>query len=315
VIQARARAKLNLALQILGRTDDGFHSLRSVMIALELADDLSLEFRGRHTKLAGDRVSYGVTEIGLVVVGGGEDVPRDESNLVMKAARAWLGEVGAGPERLAFHLRKRIPPGGGLGGGSADAAAVMALLSRVPGLALPKDRAFAAAARVGSDVPFALFGGAAMAEGRGERLRPLVIAKPLWAVLVRPPLSVSTPWCYRRWDEMFLGSDGRVRRDGLRTDPDAALRDLEEGLASGDVARVANAMFNDLMPPVLDAHPHLADIPRILNGAGCLGALMTGSGSCFFGLAQSRAQARKAAAEARRRDLGLVWITRTASGG
>lgn len=314
-----ARAKLNLSLQILGVTDNGFHDLRSVMIGLDLSDTLTLQVpqdrgTGRVHSFTSPVPGTPGTRVDLRVIGGSPQVPRDFDNLVMRAANAWLDAFEDGdlalPEALEFTLRKRIPTEGGLGGGSADAAAAIRLLRKV--LPLPQGRSFEIAAQLGSDVPFALLGGAALAEGRGERLTPIPVAKPFWVVLVRPPLSVSTPWCYRRWDEMFLDAQKLVHRDPpLVPDPGPRLEALRDGLKGGNLPQVCDALFNDLMPPVLDAHPHLASLPDVLRSAGCRGALMTGSGSCFFGLAQSRAAARKAAEEVRRRDLGQVWVTRT----
>lgn len=293
-----ARAKLNLTLQILGRMPDGYHDLRSVMVCLELADQLSVVCED------------GPPEVLLRLSGAPPDVPTDDSNLVVRAARAFLGDR---PLRAVFRLAKRIPAGGGLGGGSTDAAAALRLLNLLPGLGMSSDALERLAAGLGSDVPFALRGGTALAEGRGERLTLLPSGPPLWIALVRPPLAISTPWCYRAWDEAFLDADGRVRRAALGpVDPDAALAEVTAGLAEGNPRRVAAGMFNDLQAPVLREYPHLREVPAVLRGEGCVGALMTGSGSCFFGLAESRADARQAVAAVRRRNLGRGWVTRTA---
>lgn len=287
-----APAKINLTLEILGLAPTGFHDLRSVMIDLDLADELAVE------------VTPDAMGIALRVAPSDPLVPSDGRNLVVRAARAFL-EARGSAMGLSFALRKRIPTEGGLGGGSADAAAALRALEAIRGLGIGDERLLAVAASIGSDVPFALRGGAAMAEGRGERLTPLAHPRPLWVVLVRPPVSVSTPWCYRRWDEMFLGRP-RERRDHAP---------LTDALARGDAIGVARNMFNDLMAPVLDAHPQLAAIPRELVDGGCAGAQMTGSGSCFYGIAPSRQAARQAAARVRRRNLGRVWVTRTAGEG
>lgn len=292
-MQGKAPAKINLALEITGTTPEGYHSLRSVMITLDLADELRVTGRGQE----GAR-----PEIRLEVEGGEDDVPTDERNLVVRAVALLADETpGNWPAALDIRLVKRVPSQAGLGGGSADAAAILRLLGAKRGV--HPERLCELAARLGSDVPFMMTGGAALAEGRGERLRSLRAPRSWWVVLVQPPERIATAWCYRRWDELTArarpgGAEGKV--DGLAV-----------ALQQGDLAGVAGNLYNDLQRPVFDLHPHLHQIPVVLREGGCAGALMTGSGSCFFGLASTRAEARGSAAAIRRRGLGQTWITRT----
>lgn len=292
-LRDQAPAKLNLALHITGVTPDGYHSLRSVMIGLELADTITIEGSGPLVP---------APEIRLKVRGGEDDVPTDERNLVVRAIRAFVAEApGDWPAVLDVRLDKRIPSQAGMGGGSADAGAVLRMLAqRRP---LEQARLLDVAAHLGSDVPFMVAGGAALAQGRGEILQPLRAPRSCWVVLVQPPERISTAWAYQQFDERVarMGAEG----DGGRVDA------LSAALQAGDLAGVAENLYNDLQAVVFDLHPHLKAIPRVLVEAGCMGAIMTGSGSVFFGLAPSRACARRAAEAARSHGLGRAWVTRT----
>jgi 4-diphosphocytidyl-2-C-methyl-D-erythritol kinase len=290
----RAPAKLNLALELLGIDARGYHDLRSVMISLELADTVELESGGE---------AVATPAIRLSMRGGEPDIPLDERNLVVRAARAFIEEAGGlWPGELRLRLVKRVPSQAGLGGGSSDAAAVLRLLARLR--PLPRPRLLAVAERLGSDVPFMVDGGGALAEGRGERLISLRVPTAWWAVLVQPAERISTAWCYQRYDELVGWSAG-----SRKASPGEAVDGLARALQAGDLAGVAAHLYNDLERPVFDRYPHLADLSRRLVEAGCAGALMTGSGSCFFGLAPTRAAARDVARAAR--GSGRVWITRT----
>lgn len=292
-LHGQAAAKLNLALEITGTTPDGYHTLRSVMIGLALSDLLTIEGRGP----LGPHPA-----IHLCVRGGGDDVPDDERNLVARAIRAFIEEAPDGwPAELSVRLDKRIPSQAGMGGGSADAGAVLRLLAQVR--PLEQTRLLEVAARLGSDVPFMVNGGAALAEGRGDRLHALTAPRSWWVVLVQPTERISTPWAYQQFDL-------RASRTGPPP-PSDRVDALAAALEAGDLAGVASNLYNDLQAAVCELYPHLEDIPRVLVAAGCEGALMTGSGSVFFGLAASRASARIAARAARERRLGRVWVTRT----
>ncbi len=294
-----AHAKLNLALQVLGLDACGYHAIRSVMISLELADSLSLEAEGSITR---------TPSVDLEVRGGGHDVPDDDRNLAVRALRLFYEEHG-GPSTVRMRLRKRIPSQAGLGGGSADAAAVLRALGIPRGLSY--DELGELGARLGSDIPFAIKGGAALVSGRGEHVQPFPVRGSWWVVLVQPVERISTAWCYRRWDELNPDMSRSTLATAPNTRPGCRLQDLQEGLEAGCLEDVVANLYNDLEHPVFDLHPHLQEIPRVLREGGCAGALMTGSGSCFFGLAHSRAIARTAAALTRARNLGWVHITRT----
>lgn len=261
LLVARAHAKVNLDLRVLGTRADGYHELRTVFQTIELHDRLTFRLRPG----------------ALVLRCRTAGVPLDDSNLVWRAADAlWraLGRDG-GPRDVAITIEKRIPVQAGLGGGSADAAATLAALGRlwggVPGTLLRE-----VASGLGADVAFFLAGGTALGLGRGEEIYPLVDLPPHWVVVVRPPFGVSTAEAYGWYDE--------DRTAGLREN-----RELQM-LPVPWPSRAAQ-MVNDLEPPVVRRHPEIAALKGAMKEAGALAAAMSGSGSAVFGLFRSRAAA------------------------
>jgi len=178
-------AKVNLSLRVHGRRTDGFHEISTVLQTIDLCDRLSIR-----------RVSSG-RPLALQVPGGG--APTDDSNLVLSAARAFFDRLSRPPGGIRFRLRKRIPPGSGLGGGSSDAAAALAGLQQLLGDPLTTCELRQTAAAVGSDVPFFLVGGMALATGRGERVEPLRDAAGATVTVAVPGVELSTAAVYRRW--------------------------------------------------------------------------------------------------------------------
>ena len=266
----RARAKLNLSLDVMGKRGDGFHELRMVMQSCSLADDVSVELAGAGDFSAHTNRVY---------------IPTGDKNIAVKAARAFYEELG---REGGAHIRitKRIPVCAGLGGGSTDAAAVLNALNELHGAALSARQLHAAAMRAGSDVPFCLEGGTALAEGRGEVLTPLPPLPRTPIVICMPHFSCSTP-------ELFARIDARKSR----CHPDTA--GLIDALKAGDVAGVARRMYNvfeDVLEP--RAAKAVNEIKLSLLDNGALGAAMTGSGSAVFGLFPNEEKAsREHAAE------------------
>lgn len=175
-----AWAKINLTLSVLGKREDGYHALSSVMQTISLSDTLRIEIA------SDDRITCAV------------DVPslRNDDNLAVRAARL-LRDEGYMTHGAALELRKEIPAQGGLGGGSSDAAAVLIALNQLYTLRLSQTRLEELAARLGSDVPFFIHGGAALIEGRGELVTPLPDCEPLWLLVAHPPVSISTAAVFR----------------------------------------------------------------------------------------------------------------------
>lgn len=254
-----AFAKLNLTLDVLDRRPDGYHDLKSIMQTISIRDDVEIDIgTGRPWKLLCDK----------------EGIPTDESNLAWKAAKTFFETVHKDPEGLEIRITKRIPSQAGLGGGSADAAAVLRALNR------HYDNPFSILALaemgslVGSDVPFCTLCGTAMVEGRGERLRKLPNMPDCVFVVVKPDFSASTPELYRKLDETAIAR---------RPDNQA----MESALLAGDLGRVAENLWNVFDPVVTADHLELNYVKSICNSYGSLGQQITGSGSAVFAIMPS----------------------------
>ena len=264
-IRIGAPAKINLGLCVLRRRADGFHEVRTILQSIELEDTVRIRSRPGP----------------LVVRSRRRALPRDEANLVWKAATLlWqaLGRPGVA-RGVAILLRKAVPMAAGLGGASSDAASALRGLHALwatDARPVPLGRV---AAAVGSDVPFFLRGGTVAAAGRGERLRAVRPIDPHWVVLAVPRFGVSTPSAYRWWDEA-AGSDVSGRRR----------RTWREDLS---------VLHNDLEPAVARRHPEMNDMITRLCGTGAAHAAMSGSGSAVFGLFRQRDAALSARAAVR----------------
>lgn len=268
VLRARAAAKVNLALLVGARRDDGFHEVVSVMQAVGLWDDLE--------------VAIAAGGFGLEVEGDG--LPPDESNLVLVAARE-LARRSLGLPGVRFRLRKGIPVSAGLGGGSADGAAALLALDRLWQLHLPAVNLHAMAAEIGSDVPFCLVGGSRVGSGRGEKLRDAPTRGTQWWVVAIDAEGLDTAAVYRRYDELGLA----------RPLGDRQPSELLAALAAGDVARIGAALANDLEPAAFDLLPRLKSGKERLIEAGAVGAVMSGSGPTLLGLARDEEHAGRLA--------------------
>ena len=280
-VELNAAAKVNLALEVLSRRPDGYHEIATVMQTVDLSDRLVLED-------ADD----------LEVRTGAPGVPSDERNLAYRAAAAL--RQAAGIERGArITLDKRIPVAAGLGGGSTDAAATLVGLNRLWGLRWPVERLEQLAIGLGMDVPFFLRGGAAMATGRGEQLRPLGGAA-LALVLVNPRFAVSTADMYERVTPAMYSDGGRAR-------------DAASALETRRSSRVARTLYNGLEVAARAAYPQIGHMQAALVAAGALGAAMSGSGPTVFGVARSLEQARQIQSRVTRGSWEC-WAVRTLRG-
>jgi len=276
-----AAAKVNLALEILSRRPDGYHEIATVMHAVDLSDRLILE-------------DAEAIEVRTSAAG----VPSDERNLAHRAAAALRD--AAGIDRGArITLDKHIPVAAGLGGGSTDAAATLVGLNKLWGLRWSAPRLSELAVGLGMDVPFFLHGGAALATGRGEQLKPLG-GSSLGLVLVNPKFAVSTA-------EMY----GKVT-PSLYTDGGHA-QGAVKALRSHGPARVAASLYNGLEPAARAAYPQIGQMQAALVAAGALGAAMSGSGPTVFGVARSWEQARQIRARVARGSWEC-WAVRTLRG-
>lgn len=270
----QAHAKINLTLEVFGKRADGYHALRSLVVPISLADTIE------------------VTATGDGAITSDSPYPDD---LCVKAAHAlqrrlpWCAracsrENGEAPKKGAhIHVEKRIPAGGGLGGGSADAAAVIVALNELWGCGLDRASLLDVAAEVGSDVPALLAGGAVIMEGRGENVTDFGDFPRFYAVLVNPGVFSSTAEVY-----------GKCRP--RMTDDAQILYNMRSALLSGDCERIGAAAVNDLALSACGLHPEISEAMEALRRAGVAHPAMTGSGSTVFGLVPSEARGREVAA-------------------
>jgi 4-diphosphocytidyl-2-C-methyl-D-erythritol kinase len=278
----RTSAKVNLALEVLGRRSDGYHELSTVMQAVDLFDRLTMEKAGTITLETSDAA-----------------LATDDRNLVVRAARL-LREASGVQAGARIVLDKRIPVAAGLGGGSSDAAATLWGLNRLWGLRWRRERLMALAVGLGMDVPFFLGPGRALGTGRGEVLKPVPTLGGYAMVLVNPGVALSTQEVY-----------GRVP-EGWRAKPEGTKRMLE-ALRTRNAVKIAAALTNHLERWVEPAMPVIGRMKAALLAAGALGAVMSGSGPTVFGVARSLDQARQIQRRVSRAGWS-AWAVRTNSG-
>ena len=270
-MRERAWAKLNLTLDVTGRLDGGYHAMEMIMQTCSVYDGVYIAAH---------------PGTGAVTVRTNRRyLPVDGDNIAGKAVRAFF--AAAGTEKawdVEVRLEKRIPVCAGLGGGSADAAAVLRGMNRLFKTGLDAAALEEIGGRIGADVPFCIRGGTALARGRGEVLTPLTPLAPCGFVLCKPKMSISTP-------ELFARIDcGRIR---CRPDTAAAVSALE----TGNVPELARRMYNVFEDVLGRRAAAIAEIKSALYDAGALGAVMSGTGSAVFGVFSDRAQARRAQAQ------------------
>lgn len=266
VLKAMAHAKLNLTLDVLRKRPDGYHDLCMVMQEIALGDEVILNLG---------------TGAPWKVISQSGDVPCDDTNLAVKAARLFFEAAQLDCGGLTVEIHKRTPVCAGMGGGSADGAAVLRLLYDYYGRPFSEKTLYALAERTGSDVPFALFGGTALAEEKGQVLTRLAPIPQCHIVLCKPPFPVSTPELFRAIDSEMISK---------RPDNHAMI----EALARGALAEIAMLLSNVFEPVVTRLHPEIQTIQETMGSCGALGACMTGSGPTVFGVFSDANSAEKA---------------------
>ena len=265
-ITEKAYAKLNISLDVSKAREDGYHDMVMVMQTVSLCDELSITLDQTGVVRAEADLRY---------------IPRDDRNLAVKAAKLYFAKTGREGTGAVIRMRKRIPVGAGMAGGSSDAAAVIRALSRTFGQELKKDEMMALAEQTGSDVAFCVLGGTALAEGRGEILTPLRDMPDCTIVICKPDYSISTP-------ELFRAID----REKLRVHPDTA--GILEAIREGNLAQICRRMYN-VFEDVPDRRMKIiGGIKNRLINKGAEGAVMTGTGSAVFGIFTDENTAKKA---------------------
>ena len=272
MLQKQSPCKVNLLLNILGKREDGFHELETVMFPVPLCDLLTFDPSG---------------ERGIHLTIGGADLSPGSDNLITRAARGFYEKADLEPT-VSIHLDKRIPMEAGLGGGSGNAGVTLNALNEMTGKPLNAETLQEIAATLGSDVPFFLQNNPALADGRGEKvvsLPPFPALKNKGLFLVKPGFGVSTGWAYQslqRFPDLLNGQPGKGKR-------------LVEALQGSDLDSASDLFFNSLEGPVLEKYPLLEIFQTTLRKLGAEVTLMSGSGSTTFALFPSRSAAEQAA--------------------
>lgn len=266
-MQVQAYAKLNLSLDVLSRRDDGYHDMCMVMQTISLCDTISIEEEPEE----GIRVSTNLRFL-----------PNDERNLAVIAAKKFWEVNCCKGKGLSIKIDKQIPVCAGMGGGSSDAAAVLRALNTLSGDLIPLDQLAQIGEKVGSDVPYCVIGGTALAEGKGERLTRLPALPDCSIVVCKPGFSVSTP-------ELFGCID--CRRIRCRPDTEGIVSALHTGDLPGVARRMYN-VFEDVLPDRKRAE--IDQIKHELVSEGALGAVMSGTGPTVFGIFDVESKAHNA---------------------
>lgn len=280
MITLRAQAKINWFLRVLGRRDDGYHEISSLMLRVSLADSL--------TFAPADRLSIQTDA----------DIP-EQQNIVYRAADLLRREAGI-TTGARIGLIKRIPSPAGLGGGSSDAASTLIGLSVLWGLSPSAEDLHHMASTLGSDVPYFLGPPAAVVLGRGEEVVPMGQGPALALVLAKPPIGVPTPWAYAQLKHYSAHA------------PSAD--DVARALASGNMARLLALMGNDLEPPVSATYPQVRALQQRMTALGASASAMSGSGPTVFGVFGSTREAEAAARELLGGDSTDLWAEAVTSG-
>lgn len=266
-VKENAYAKLNISLDVGKKREDGYHDMVMVMQTVDIRDEVTVSASGSGEISCSCNFSY---------------IPGDERNLAVKAAKLFLREAGEPETGLAINIRKTIPVGAGMAGGSSDAAAVLRAMNRMYGGRFSRDELERMAAEVGSDVAFCVRGGTVLAKGRGEILESLPPMPDCFITVCKPAFSISTP-------ELFRKLDGAK----YKCHPDTS--GILAGLENEDLEQIARRMFNVFECADDRRLREVSVIKGIMLDHGALGSIMTGTGSAVFGVFREKEQADAAA--------------------
>lgn len=293
-VTVRVPAKINLSLSVGPLRPDGYHELVTVYHAVSLYDEVvARASRGLSLTVEPLRRDSDVS-----------GVPEDEGNLAWQAALLLAEHAQVDPD-VRLTIRKDIPVAGGMAGGSADAAAALVACDRLWDTGLPRQELHDLAARLGSDVPFALHGGTALGTGRGEHVTPVLAASGLEWVIAVLDNGLSTP-------KVFEACDALRARGGSAVEAPAVHADLMTTLRSGNAGLIGAALYNDLQPAAIELLPEIGDLLELGRSAGAAGALVSGSGPTTVFLVDGPVSA--AEVEDRLRAGGLCRVVRRARG-
>lgn len=281
-IRLRARAKINLTLDVTGKRDDGYHLIQSIMQTVSLYDGIYMKRIQKNEIILKSNLSW---------------LPTDNRNLAYRAAELMKAKFGI-TEGVFIEIDKRIPVAAGLAGGSADCAAVLVGMNRLFDLGLSMKELESLAFLLGSDIPYCVQRGTVVSEGVGEILTPVICPCPMcYVVLAKLPVSVSTATVYR-------GLDWQSVQDH----PDT--KGMIQAMAEADITKMGQLLGNVLETVTIPMHPQIAQLKEELVQLGAEGALMSGSGPTVFGLFKEEESAKKAASTIRKK-FGLKEVVAT----
>ena len=275
-------AKINLALDVLGQREDGYHEVKMIMQSIHLKDDIILEQRDKKE---------------IVLTSNSSEIPLDKKNIAYKAAKLIMEEYAI-HTGIHIHIEKRIPVAAGLAGGSGNAAAVLEGMNELYNLNIPKEELMEKGLRIGADVPYCILKKTALAEGIGEKLSILPEMPECIILIANPGLAVSTKEVY----------------EGLHKEMDPFHPDVEkviEGLEKKNLSEIAENMGNILEVVTIKKHPVIEEIKKCMKENGALNALMSGSGSSVFGIYEKIEDARETEKELKTRlNIEKLFITK-----
>ncbi len=295
-VTVKGYAKINLGLDVIGKLENGYHLLRSVMQQIDLYDTIEL------SRLSGQMEKediYDVSEASsnakiaeaaikndlqipqakIILTSDSEEVPLDQNNLAYKAAKLLMGHDGIG-EGVHIHIIKRIPVAAGLAGGSTDAAAVLMGMNELFGLGHSKDELQELGVKLGADVPFCIMGGTALAEGIGERLTPIKAMPTMCLVIAKPSIGVSTKYVYEN-----------LRLEQV-THPDT--EKILTAMQRKDLIEMTGLLGNVLESVTIEKYPLIRELKDAMLETGAIGSLMSGSGPTVFGIFDTMEKAAEA---------------------
>lgn len=262
-VVVKAKAKVNLSLDVIGIRDNGYHEMKMINHFINLEDILTFE----------------TSDEGITLTSNEDGIPLDEKNLVMVALRKLQKQFNI-EQGVKIHIDKRIPAEAGLAGGSSDAAATLKGLNSVWNLNLNTQELLEIAVTIGADVPYCLVGGTALVEGIGEKITPLTSLKKMYIVAVKPDINIATPWAFKQLDQR-----------PIKNHPDIAeiIRVLEEK----NYNQLKYSLGNVFEEVVFEQHPEISEIKKDLIKQGAMAATMTGSGSTVIGYYMEKETAEK----------------------
>lgn len=289
-LSLKAYAKVNLALDVLRRREDGYHDVKMIMQNLDIYDELEFEVLARDTE-----------DVRITLTVNKEGIPTDERNLVYKAI-ALLFEAYNIKSHIAVNLIKNIPAEAGMAGGSTDCAAALKAVNTLYELGLSTDELMGYGVKLGADVPYCVLAKTAISEGIGEILTPIKGLPPVHILVAKPPVNVSTKEIYTN-----------LKANELEKHPD--VDGMVEALESGNLNAVADRMENVLETVTVNMHPEIEELKSLMKEQGALNAIMSGSGPTVFGLFDDKDKVWDAAMIISDRELAPeVFITRPVNG-